>query len=206
MLFVVITVVVSLFWKDLYVLALYRDPDVRVVQRLELDIKSKVLLPEGETPAMATVTDQAKISQGGVLKNAINGDKVLLYYSAGTAVVYRPSVDKIVSVGPLIVDPSASQVKDAKVFVRNGSGDQQKFTKALNLLRERYPSASISDDGNAARTDYPTTIAIDLSAAKTEFTGAISEFLGAQNGILPISEQKPEADILIIIGKDYRKN
>ncbi len=193
-----------IFWKDVYVFARYRDPDLREVQRLLLDIKNKAETPGNETPGLATVTDRTKINQGGVLKNAQNGDKVLLFYTNGEALLYRPSSSKVVAIGPLVVDPSAAQVKDTKIIVRNGTSGGDKYERILSMLKERYKGAIISGQDSASRDDFPMTIAIDLTkdGKKAEFVSAINELIDGRNGILPIGEEKPESDILIIVGND----
>ena len=196
------------YWKDIYVYARYRDPDVRRAQRVVMAVAPKVVLPVGETPTVATITDVSKVNRGGVLRFAKNDDTILLYYNDGTAILYRPSVQKVVAIGPIIVDPSAEQVKGTRIVVRNGSGSddtaQKKLTQVIQSLRAKYKSATITADNTAARSDYPKTIIIDLTSdgSKAEFTGAINETIDGQKGILPIGEAKPAADILIIIGKD----
>lgn len=59
-------------------------------------------LPSGETPTVAEVSDAtAAKKQSAFFANAENGDKVLMYAKAGTAILYRPSTNKIVLVAPL---------------------------------------------------------------------------------------------------------
>lgn len=70
-------------------------------------VKDKVgrhyLLPTGETPVLATVTDKSQVS-ALFLKNAQNGDQILIYQRNRLAIVYRPSIDKIIAVGPVTYD------------------------------------------------------------------------------------------------------
>lgn len=63
-----------------------------------------VLLPEGETPTLATVTDKQLLSGQDFYKNAENGDKVLIYAVAKKAFLYRPSTNKIIEIAPVTVD------------------------------------------------------------------------------------------------------
>ena len=63
-----------------------------------------VLLPEGETPTIATVTDASKLkSQQAFFTRAEEGDKVLIYTSALKALMYRPSENKIIEIAPLVI-------------------------------------------------------------------------------------------------------
>lgn len=69
-----------------------------------------VLLPEGEAPTIATVTDAGKLRAGqAFFAKAADGDKVLIYTSALKAIMYRPSENKIIEIAPLVIgNPNAS--------------------------------------------------------------------------------------------------
>lgn len=71
-----------------------------------------VLLPEGEVPTIATVTDPTKLkSQQAFFARAVEGDKVLIYTSALKAIMYRPSTNKIVEIAPLVIgNPNTAAV------------------------------------------------------------------------------------------------
>jgi len=60
-----------------------------------------VLLPSGEQPTLATVSDVAKLQSQPFFSGAANGDKVLVYNKAKKAILYRPSLNKIVEMAPL---------------------------------------------------------------------------------------------------------
>jgi hypothetical protein len=55
-----------------------------------------VVLPQGETPTIATVNDASKLKNQQFFANAQNGDKVLIFSKSGKAVLYRPSTNQIV--------------------------------------------------------------------------------------------------------------
>jgi len=59
------------------------------------------LLPTGEQPTLAIVNDASKYSNVSFFKNAANGDRVLIYAQAREAILYRPSINKIIAVAPL---------------------------------------------------------------------------------------------------------
>lgn len=63
------------------------------------------LLPN-EEPAVATVEDKEKV-QSEFFRAAENGDKLLIYKEAKKVILYRPSVDRIVEVGPVSIAPAA---------------------------------------------------------------------------------------------------
>jgi len=60
-----------------------------------------IVLPEGETPTVATVSDAERLKGQPFFSQAKNGDKVLIYTTARKAVLYSPEQDKIVEVAPL---------------------------------------------------------------------------------------------------------
>ncbi|MHB8914061.1 MAG: hypothetical protein ACYC4I_03590 [Minisyncoccota bacterium] len=65
-----------------------------------------IQLPQGETPTMATISDASAVKKGQpFLSNAANGDILIVYSNAAEALLYRPSTDKLIAVGP--VNPGA---------------------------------------------------------------------------------------------------
>lgn len=61
-----------------------------------------------EEPTVATVTDKEKLKDQAFFANAKNGDKVIIYMKAKTAILYDPISNKIRSVSPLNIIPQAS--------------------------------------------------------------------------------------------------
>ncbi len=74
----------------------------QAVKNLLAKVGKLIQLPANETPTIANVTDatQAK-KQSAFFANTVNGDKLLMYVKAGEAILYRPSTNKIIVVGPL---------------------------------------------------------------------------------------------------------
>ncbi len=60
-----------------------------------------MVLPEGEEPTLATVSDPEKLKGQPFFANAQKGDKVLIYAIAGKAILYNPTLDKIVEIAPI---------------------------------------------------------------------------------------------------------
>lgn len=69
-----------------------------------------ILLPEDETPTVATVADPEALRNQPFFANAKRGDRVLFYPIARRAVLYDPVQDKIIEIAPLnsIEQPGAT--------------------------------------------------------------------------------------------------
>ena len=65
-------------------------------------IAQHYLLPTDEEPAIATVTDRNKLSTP-LFANAQIDDKLLIYQKNSLVIIYRPSLDKIIAVGPVSI-------------------------------------------------------------------------------------------------------
>ncbi|HYM65091.1 MAG TPA: hypothetical protein VES68_01230 [Candidatus Sulfotelmatobacter sp.] len=70
-------------------------------QSLIEKVGNLIVLPLNENPQIATVSDKTKLKDQAFFANAENGDKVLIYNSAGEAILYRPSINKIIAVAPI---------------------------------------------------------------------------------------------------------
>ena len=60
-----------------------------------------MVLPTGEVPQVATVSDVSKLKDQPFFSNAKNGDKVLIYTKARQAILYDPIANKIINVAPV---------------------------------------------------------------------------------------------------------
>lgn len=60
-----------------------------------------MVLPTGESPTIAAVTDLAPLAGQPFFINAKVGDIVLLYHQAKKAILYDPQADRIVEAGPI---------------------------------------------------------------------------------------------------------
>jgi hypothetical protein len=58
-------------------------------------------IPINENPTIATVTNSELIKKQTFFKEALIGDKVLIFNTSKKAILYRPSTNKIISIAPL---------------------------------------------------------------------------------------------------------
>lgn len=70
-------------------------------EELLANIAKFVVLPEGETPTIATVNDPDKLKNQPFFARAKKGDKVLIYAGARKAILYDPVANKIVEIAPI---------------------------------------------------------------------------------------------------------
>lgn len=68
-----------------------------IIERVE----KHIVLPEGEEPTIATVSDPSKLAEQRFFANAKVGDVVLIYAQARKAYLYDPSIDKLLEVAPI---------------------------------------------------------------------------------------------------------
>ena len=92
------------------------DPNTgnrQVIDEVVKKASKHILLPSGEQPTLATVSDISKVKGQPFFQNAQNGDKVIVFTQARKAYLYRPSSDIIIEVAPLNIDstPSAGTSK-----------------------------------------------------------------------------------------------
>lgn len=81
----------------------------REVKTLTATIGKLVLLPYDESPTIATVSDPDALSDQSFFVGAQKDDKVLIYSNAKKAILYRPSIDKIINIAPLNLGDAASK-------------------------------------------------------------------------------------------------
>lgn len=95
-----------------YQLSLLKKNPEAVAQEEAEDLVSIVgkliILPKGEVPTIATVSDPEKLKDQPFFAKAKVGDKVLLYVKAGKAYLYDPEENKILEVAPINVESSAA--------------------------------------------------------------------------------------------------
>ena len=73
------------------------------IDALVAHVGTLILLPSGEEPTIATVTDLNALKGQAFFSNAVVGDRVLMYPKAQEAVLYDPQQDKVIQIAPLTV-------------------------------------------------------------------------------------------------------
>lgn len=162
-------------------------------------------LPKDETPSVVTIVDKTKLNDQAFFKMAENGDILFAYINTKEAILYRPSIDKIIQVAAINVgDAAAMQAEvssDVSIAYQNGTTTAGLSAAAEKTVRDAFPSFSTASLSSAAGTSYTTTLVVDISGKHAKEATAIATLLGGTVGPLPEGEVAPNADILVISGK-----
>ncbi len=107
-LIIVAVIAIYFYWQNVQ---LQKNPQSVVQQQIK-DLVTKVghliLLPEGETPTIATITDPSLLKSQAFFINAQKGDQILIYTNAKEAILYRPVSNIIINVAPLTIGNNTS--------------------------------------------------------------------------------------------------
>lgn len=83
---------------------LLQDPTEKATQEIKnivAQVEKLIMLPKDELPTIATVTDKTKLNDQPFFAKVENGDRLLVYKNNKKAYIYRPSINKIIDVGPV---------------------------------------------------------------------------------------------------------
>jgi len=78
------------------------------IDSLVAEVGKIMVLPENETPTIATVSDPAKLQNQVFFADAKTGYKVLIYATAKKAILYDPKAKKIVNIAPINIGADAT--------------------------------------------------------------------------------------------------
>ena len=184
-------------------------------------VSKHMLLPEGDQPVLATVTDaKTLMSQQAFFNGAVNGDELLLFPRSLKAVLYSPSRNIIVNTGPIQQSsaqtgattqsnaqasvPIASAVATAilSVEVRNGTGKTGYASTIADQIRGNadYTITKVTD---ANKKDYAKTIIfsrVNDDSKKQTISSLVAALRGDLVATLPSGEKSTDADVLVILG------
>jgi hypothetical protein len=163
------------------------------IASLVRQVSRVTVLPADETPVVSTVIDKQAVTQA-FLANSQNGDKVLLYYHAKKAIVYRPSSHQVISIGPI-----AQGV--ARVFVRAAGASTTALQHTQTAIGDDTADFTVLSRDASAKT-YPTTEVVDLTGVRPDVAAKLADLLHAKVVSLPAGESRPDGDMLVIVGQN----
>lgn len=185
-------------------------------KKLVKKISKYMILPNG-LPTLATVTDKSKLASQPFFRNAENGDKVLIYPEVQKVILYRPSSRKVVEVATAqtIVNTSeqqqalSTQQQDSgvaptpvvlNVAIYNGTATAGLTKTVEKNITDQVKNITIGLKASAGKTDYTETQVIDVSGRAGNRIQEVATAVKGTVQPLPAGENKPDADILVIIG------
>lgn len=178
------------------------------VKNLVEKVGALIDLPTDEDPVVATVSDAKELTNQPFFAKAVNGDKVLAYTKNKKAILYRPSTDKIIEVtfyNPPPENNSATQsasqaVSSVKIAVYNGTKIAGLAKKQADFIESNFENVEIVTATNA-KEDYDSTIIVDLTGRNKNLAEQLAKEFKGQVKALPSGEEKPDAEILVILGE-----
>lgn len=176
-------------------------------KRLVEKVGKLYALPGDEQPTIAEVKDKEKLKDQAFFQKAENGDYILIYTQAKTALLYREKDNKLINVGPIALDEQAaaqaqSQSSPVSVKVVNGTNKTGRAAAVGTDISAKLGTA-VSIDTNysdAKSKNATTTTVVDINGNKSSIAQQIATAIGGQVGQLPAGEPNPGTDILVIAG------
>lgn len=178
---------------------------------------SEVFLLPSEIPTVATISDKEKLKGQAFFDKAENGDKLLLFTNSNLAILYRPSIGKIIEISQISVAnnptieaeptavPTTAVVKEElkiKVALYNGSQKTGQTTKFEKEILDKIGDFEVIKKADA-KNDYEKSLVIDISGNYSEVAKSLAQSIGGEISPLPEGEPKIEADLLVIIGENW---
>jgi hypothetical protein len=228
-------VILSLAGASFYFYHQYKKASLSVLsqnnqseaEKLVSEIKNFMELPE-ETPTLATVTDVTQARVQPFFAKAENGDKVLIFLKAKRAILYRPSIKKIIEVAnvasldknvggtsPVGEQSQSANTDNSKDDSSNNSSQEkteskvvkvaiyngsrdQSLTETLARKISSLEKVRIIEKSNAQET-YDVTFVADLTGENASLVEKIAQAVGGQVGVFPESEKMPEGGADILV-------
>lgn len=101
--------------------------ETKQMQQIIDNVAKLMILPKGEQPVIATITDSATLAkEQPFYADSSNGDVVLVYQKALKAIIYNPEKNIIVNVGPVSVQPDVQNEQTSVIDQVDTTSEQKK--------------------------------------------------------------------------------
>jgi len=177
-------------------------------EKLIAEVGKLIELPKEEA-TVAAVSDKEKLKDQPFFQNAKNGDRVLIFTKAKKAILYRPSIKKIIEVAPInlgspsanIITPTISSKQLVKLAIYNGTKIRGLAASIKELITDKMIEIEVVTTGNS-NNNYTENLIIDLKGGHNNIVNQLTKLLSAKTSSLPEGESSPDTDLLVIIGKE----
>ena len=169
-------------------------------------------LPGGEEPTVATVSDTSKLAGQPFFAKAETGDKVLIFTQAGKAILYRPEIDKIIEVTQVNLQPTvagtstaSAQLQTATLAIYNSTNTAGLASVAEKTIKAQVEQIQTLVKANSKKDNYAKTVVIILNQGAQSLGAKLADTVKADvSAIVPAGETKPNTDLLLILGEDFK--
>lgn len=180
------------------------------IKQLTDKLTKLVVLPEGEDPVVATVTDKEKLKDQPVFAKAENGDKIVIYAKAQKAYIYRPSTNILIDVVPVnignqqIAFTGVDENHPLAVALVNGTkntGIAGELEKRIN--DKKIPGVKVVSKATAKYDNYEKTLVFDVDGKHGQQAKEMATLLSGEVAT-ESAETFAKADIMVVIGADFK--
>lgn len=169
-------------------------------------IRPAIHIAKDEKPTIATVADTTKLFGQPFFERAENGDKVLIFKTSNTVVLYRPSIKKIIAVssipqGDQATLPSTTQNNSMplRIAVLNGSRVNGVAKKTAEAIVQKVENVTIVEEETADKKSYTKAQVVYTTPQAHVVAAQIAELLSGEiTTKLPDGEKGYNADIVVI--------
>lgn len=190
-------------------------------EKLIKEVGTLIDLPN-EEPTLATVTNKEKLKSQPFFAKTENGDRVLIYTKAKKAILYRPSINKIIEVSKINLETSSptstitptkivelssptvtpTVVNKVKLVIYNGTKVTNLATKEKDLILSKTNNIEVTALGNS-KNDYTENLVISLKTGNENAAKQLADLVSGKVVTLPKGETAPaDANLLLIVGKE----
>jgi hypothetical protein len=226
---ILIVVLLLSFGLTFYFYKKYQTVQKTLQKQLSPDDREKLIAQVGklielpkEEPTVASISDKEKLKNQPFFQNASNGDKVLIFTKAKKAILYRPSINKIIEVSQINLEASSpapiiSSTKiiespspavpttienKVKIAIYNGTKIKGLASQKSDLILEKVDNIEVVAVDNTVG-DYNTNMIINLKKVSNNIIQQLNKIVPVKVVTLPKGETAPtDADLLLIIGKE----
>jgi hypothetical protein len=170
-----------------------------------------ILLPKGETPTIAKVTDAKQLADNPFFAQAQTGDVVMIFLKAKKVVLFRPDADRIVNIGPFNSEPSVAgtssatmQLQTARLTIYNGTQTAGLASVAEKKIKGELADVQTVSKLNSKGTYTKTRVVVLTPEAQTLGAQLADMFKTEVTSVMPLGEAKPESELLLIVGQDFQ--